>query len=829
MDVVNMIDRQGQETSVPSEIRQEVKYWVMPLAWYEDPALDGACAELSRAIEEAFLTQADGTRAPKVGYVNMASEHDTVRSVFGNGERLEKLRELKRKWDPLGVVQGIGSSGDGQKGRQRIITACFTCRRRKVKCDHKQPVCSPCQRGSRVCTYASPQPTPQAPSRTASGNRVSRPNLRSGQEEIRSRLERLEQLLERAISGGSTLSQAIIPTTETRSNIDQSGDAVASTRNETLSTDGYDGALLLEADGGQSRWVSSLHYALLADEIHDVRMLLGGQAGSAPVESPPPDHATPPFPFAGTTVDSLAPWSPKSSEVCSALLDIFFSNVDPMTRLVHKPTLQRRFSQYLNHTYGASADRDETDTPTSDHAIHTFEPLALAVFYSAVNSLSLEEVPIRFGLDKEALLVQLERGVEYGLGRESFLTTSSIEVLQALVLLLTCQSREDDMSRTWTLLGLVVRIALSQGLHREPSLFPSSSMDVIQIETRRRLWHQICHLDFRSAEGSGQEPTIADDDYTTLLPRNINDEDLIEGTLPTLEAYSTPGFTDMTGHLIRLNGIHCFRRIVRSTYRLERRIKSSAVNGNNNLNPIAELQSLFMEVRSMVDEMVTHLQTQYLQYCDPGISPQRMALGLAAVIEWRCWSLFWLRTPKHYREAVVSPDIRETVLGKSVNLVESLNMMPKDKYAQRFQWHISSHACFQAIMHIVSELETTEFQTPNHHTLRSRALDVLRKTMETRGREVMPMWNVINRIISNCLAKNSPAAFSTSSFPVVFSPSGVVPDVGYSTAVLPQPIAQDSLLPTTGNPFLDLSEITDPTMAFGWEFWNFDPTDPGSL
>ncbi|KAF4154976.1 hypothetical protein CNMCM6936_005557 [Aspergillus lentulus] len=735
-----------------------------------------------------------------------------------------------------------GPSGGIQKGRQRTITACLTCRRRKVKCDHTQPVCTPCQRGNRVCTYVSPQPVSQATPRVVTGNRVSRTNLRSGQEEIRSRLERLEQLLERAISGGGNISKspgAKVTSTGSPSDVDQGGSALPIPRCETLSADGYDGALLLEAEGGQSRWVSSLHYALLADEIHDVKMLLGDQSSGAPADSPPSDQPTPPFPFSGSTVDSLTPWSPKSAEDCLALLEIFYSNVDPMTRLVHKPTLQRRFTQYINHTYGTrtqSPGVEEADASRADHTIHTFEPLALAIFYSAINSLSAENVMMRFAAEKEALLAQFQRGVELGLGREDFLTTPSIEVLQAFVLLLTCQSREDDMSRTWTLLGLVVRMALSQGLHREPSLFPSSNMDVVQVETRRRLWHQICHLDFRSAEGRGQEPTIADEDYTTLLPRNINDEDLIEGAHPTAETYSPPGFTDMTGHLIRLNGIHCFRRIVRSTYRLERRIKASVVNGNGNLYPIAELQSLFVEVRTMVDEMVNHLQTQYLQYCDPQVPHQRMALGLAAVIEWRCWSIFWLRTPKQYREAVVSPEIRQTVLAKSVSLVESLNMMSDDKDAQKFQWHIGGHACFQSIMHIVSELETPEFQAPNHRSLRSRALGVLKRTMDTRGREVTPMWNVINRIISNCLAKNAPSTFPLSPFQAIFPPNAAIPGIGSSTTVPPQTIAQNSSVSgesAMATPLPDLAEVgsldmQDPTLAFDWGFWNFDPTDPGS-
>jgi hypothetical protein len=107
MDVARELDQDGQETSIPSEFRREVKYWVMPLAWYEDPALDNACAGLNQAIREAFLTQPDRTRATRVGYVNMPFEDDTTAIVFGEGERLERLRNLKLKWDPLGVVQGI--------------------------------------------------------------------------------------------------------------------------------------------------------------------------------------------------------------------------------------------------------------------------------------------------------------------------------------------------------------------------------------------------------------------------------------------------------------------------------------------------------------------------------------------------------------------------------------------------------------------------------------------------------------------------------------------------------------------------------------------------
>ncbi|OJJ42731.1 hypothetical protein ASPZODRAFT_1298351 [Penicilliopsis zonata CBS 506.65] len=239
----------------------------------------------------------------------------------------------------------------------------------------------------------------------------------------------------------------------------------------------------------------------------------------------------------------------------------------------------------------------------------------------------------------------------------------------------------------------------------------------------------------------------------------------------------------------------------------------------------------------MIDEMVLHLQTQYLQYCDPQIPHHRIALGLAAVVEWRCWSIFWPRTPKQYREAVVSPEIRQTVLAKSVSLVESLNLAPEDKGAQKLQWHIGGHACFQSIMHIVSELKTPELQAPHHRALRSRALEVLKGTMGTRGREVTPMWNVISRIISNCIARNVPPTFlPLTPFRAVFRTNGELSGTGSLTTSVPAETGAPSLpvsrAPSIVPPLPDLSEVEslhmqDLTMAFDWGFWNFDPTDPG--
>lgn len=158
-------------------------------------------------------------------------------------------------------------------------------------------------------------------------------------------------------------------------------------------------------------------------------MLLGEQGPLA--TGSPQEHPTP-FPFSNATT-SLTSWLPNSADDCFFLLNIFYSHVDPIMRLVHKPSLARRFTQYVNQVYGPGRDSSES---APDPTMHTFEPLALAIFYSAINSLSPDSISQRFDTEKPALLTQFQTAIELGLGREGFLTTSSIEVLQAFVLLL---------------------------------------------------------------------------------------------------------------------------------------------------------------------------------------------------------------------------------------------------------------------------------------------------------------------------------------------------------------------------------------------------------
>jgi hypothetical protein len=163
---------------------------------------------------------------------------------------------------------GAAAKSTGSGGRQRVISSCLTCRRRKVKCDHAHPICGACTRGNHVCTW-SDQVTPQP-----GAGRISKPILAKSSD-VQSRLDRLELLLEKAVTGqgprrpvhGRPHSDSDVKDYDPNT-----PSATSQTSHSAGMADDGDGTLLL--DGGQSQFVSSLHYALLAEEVSAARPFL---------------------------------------------------------------------------------------------------------------------------------------------------------------------------------------------------------------------------------------------------------------------------------------------------------------------------------------------------------------------------------------------------------------------------------------------------------------------------------------------------------------------------------------------------------------------------
>ncbi|KAJ5097085.1 fungal-specific transcription factor domain-containing protein [Penicillium angulare] len=76
----------------------------------------------------------------------------------------------------------------------------------------------------------------------------------------------------------------------------------------------------------------------------------------------------------------------------------------------------------------------------------------------------------------------------------------------------------------WLLIGLVVRIALRMGLHRDPSHWPN--IRPLQAELRRRIWIALYQMDFFTSTQVGLPRIIKDSQCDTRPPAHLFDDDI---------------------------------------------------------------------------------------------------------------------------------------------------------------------------------------------------------------------------------------------------------------------------------------------------------------
>lgn len=92
---------------------------------------------------------------------------------------------------------------------------------------------------------------------------------------------------------------------------------------------------------------------------------------------------------------------------------------------------------------------------------------------------------------------------------------------------------EDTQVGTWILLGIIVRIAMRMGYHRDASHY--SRISPFQAEMRRRSWTMIVQLDLITSSQVGLPRMIKNWQSDTAEPRNLLDDDFDEDLteLPT--------------------------------------------------------------------------------------------------------------------------------------------------------------------------------------------------------------------------------------------------------------------------------------------------------
>lgn len=195
--------------------------------------------------------------------------------------------------------------------------------------------------------------------------------------------------------------------------------------------------------------------------------------------------------------------------ICDRLLAAYIDTSETQYRILHVPTFFEQYNQYWEGkpqpeqflpqmlAVLSIASRFETKSGGMGHervdGVHI--PTACALVRSWLDSI------------KGKQLVEI--------------ATLQVEVLLLFAQRLIVQRSQDS----WSHLGFVVRMAMSMGLHRDPSEF-EPRMPIFQGEIRRRLWYTVLDMDLYTSLAANMPCLTRDGDYSCRPPRNLNDNEL---------------------------------------------------------------------------------------------------------------------------------------------------------------------------------------------------------------------------------------------------------------------------------------------------------------
>ncbi|KAJ5537433.1 hypothetical protein N7513_010619 [Penicillium frequentans] len=471
-----------------------------------------------------------------------------------------------------GVAANFEKTAQSRSSAPRVRLSCEACRQRKVKCDKLSP-CTSCQRLGFKCVPVERARLPRGRTRKA-------PERAGGSDkELADRVAKLEDLLRRVATGRDAPSKPQVD--EAPSSKDPTPDhnlemKVAGA--ETWSDQSAQTAAAQLADAQQAispnlphrarptmSYLGSSFWEDIMHQTQELRTVLDSRVENDQLEFKSPTGFG--SAFVGSECSESVSNSPQSQKAIyispqtrRTLCEIYLRNVDPLFKLLHRPSLRAFLHDdqpYLDYEHDHQA-------PTT---------LAFAVFSVAVCTIDDSQCQLLFGLDKKSAFVDLQKETEAALVKADFITTNDLTVLQAFVLSLLAARCQDQSRRVWTMLSMALRVGQAQCLHMADPPFRVSPFEQ---EMRRRCWLGIGMLDVAASLDRASEPMMQAAWLDSLLPSNINDEDIWFGMEAPVQESPEGTFTDLTLPLIVAAAQSVCRSIAFADF-MEASVKSMSV------------------------------------------------------------------------------------------------------------------------------------------------------------------------------------------------------------------------------------------------------------
>ncbi|KAL5093717.1 hypothetical protein Trisim1_010445 [Trichoderma cf. simile WF8] len=416
------------------------------------------------------------------------------------------------------------------------IWSCITCRRRKVKCDRKDP-CSNCVKNQIECHFPVTGRLPRRRDPAAWKSPTEK------QAELLDRLKRLESLvteLAAQVEDGPDKIQSLFtgPLTSATGVI-HSGETV----NAAV---GKRGLLDLESPMAVGELISAMKSSFQGETNEDFgRLVVGKEAGLQigkgfwsifcnEVEHIFQGIQDVTSDISGSNLEATSSNSQRQSS--SIYSDFYLGNqytrdvpqsLDALYPLPSQMffiwrTYVENIAPFINVIDIAAVEEVVTNLRGKFDSLEpSLQALLFAVSLAAITSLDEEETLACFDTPRIGLIARFRLGTERAFANAELLTTKKIETIQAFVIYLSLLPYIGGQELLSPFMGLLLRIATSLQLHRDAENFKMPTVSKVEIEIRRRLWWQIIFLDSKSRSKRTAGLSASDTMFDTKTPSHM--------------------------------------------------------------------------------------------------------------------------------------------------------------------------------------------------------------------------------------------------------------------------------------------------------------------
>lgn len=158
------------------------------------------------------------------------------------------------------------------------------------------------------------------------------------------------------------------------------------------------------------------------------------------------------------------------------------------------------------------------------------------------------------------------------------------------------RSREAEVS-VWVLVGMIARLAMRMGYHRDSRLFPN--ITPFQGEMRRRIWTFVRQADLLFSFQISLPSMIRLGDCDTDLPRNIYDDEFDEDSKELPPARPTSEATPVSYMIVKARLAFGFGRVLEHTQSVAASSYEEVMKIDNSLREVRDTLPDHLRVRSM--------------------------------------------------------------------------------------------------------------------------------------------------------------------------------------------------------------------------------------